>query len=60
MTQILTVKDAAVLLQLEEETVREWLRKGWIPGRRIGRIWRINEDELLEFLCSTPSTKQAK
>jgi excisionase family DNA binding protein len=37
-------------LQASEETVRDWLRRGRIPGRRVGRSWRISEDALLDWL----------
>lgn len=50
MAKILTVRQAAELLQASEETVRDWLRRGRIPGRRVGRSWRISEDALLDWL----------
>lgn len=50
MARILTVKQAAELLQADADTVREWLRRGRIPGRRIGREWRISEDALQDWL----------
>jgi excisionase family DNA binding protein len=50
MAKILTVRQAAELLQASEETVRDWLRRGRIPGRRVGRSWRISEEALLDWL----------
>ncbi len=50
MARILTVRQAAEVLQASEETVRDWLRRGRIPGRRVGRSWRISEDALLDWL----------
>lgn len=46
----LTVKQAAEVLQADPNTVRDWLRRGRIPGRRIGRDWRISEDALNDWL----------
>lgn len=48
--RILTVVEAAAALQLHPDTVRERLRKGELPGRRVGRSWRITEESLLRYL----------
>ena len=58
MPGILTVRQAAELLQAEERTVRSWLRQGRIPGRRIGREWRISEDGLHRWLNSGQSARR--
>lgn len=50
--RVYTVKEAAQVLQLNEEVVRRKLRKGELPGKRIGRDWRILEDDLKAFLRS--------
>jgi len=50
MARILTTAQAADLLQVDADTVRKWLRRGRIPGRRIARDWRIPEDALLEWI----------
>lgn len=46
MGRILTVEQAAEKLQVRPNTVRAWLRQGKIPGRKIGRVYRVPEDEL--------------
>ena len=48
--KILTVPQAAVQLQVSERTVYEWLRDGKIPGRKIGKVWRMSADALQNFL----------
>ncbi len=53
MAQILTVEQAALKLQVKPHTVREYLKRGMIPGRKLGRSWRIVETELEWFLSST-------
>jgi len=57
MTRILTVKEAAEALQVQEKTARAWLKQGLVPGKKVGRVWRINEDELLEAMRSTAPAK---
>ena len=46
MARILTVEQAAAKLQISTKTTREMLRLGKLPGRKIGRAWRVSENEL--------------
>lgn len=50
MARILTTEEVAEKLHVKPLTVRKYLRKGIIPGRRLGREWRIPEAELESFL----------
>ncbi|MDO8683312.1 MAG: helix-turn-helix domain-containing protein [Armatimonadota bacterium] len=55
MARILTVEQVAEKLQVKPLTVREYLRKGKIPGRKLGRAWRVVETDLEWFLSGKPS-----
>ena len=44
--RILTAQQAAELLQIHPETMRRMLKRGRIPGHKIGRAWRILESEI--------------
>ena len=46
MARALTVEQAAEFLQVSPYTVRQWLRTGKIPGRKIGRVYRILDTDL--------------
>jgi excisionase family DNA binding protein len=48
--KILTVPQAAEQLQVSERTVYEWLRDGKLPGRKIGKVWRLSADAIVDFL----------
>ena len=48
--RILTVPQAAEQLQVSERTVYEWLRDGKLPGRKIGKMWRLSADAINDFL----------
>lgn len=48
--RILTVSQAAEHLQVSERTVYEWLRDGKLPGRKIGKVWRMSADAINDFL----------
>lgn len=50
---MLTPEGAAELLQVSPATVRDWARRGLIPGRRFGRLWRFDKQELEGSGCST-------
>ena len=37
----ITVREAAVRLQVRRDTVYRWLRSGKLQGRQWGRTWRV-------------------
>lgn len=47
---ILTVTDVAERLQLDPETIRRYINRGDIVAYKIGKEWRIEEDDLMEFI----------
>jgi excisionase family DNA binding protein len=50
MSRILTVEQAADKLQMSSKIVREYLRVGKLPGRKIGRAWRVLESDLEAYV----------
>ena len=49
--EVLTLAQAAELLQVEEDTVRELAEAGELPGRDVGGEWRFSRDALLAWLA---------
>ena len=49
-TQIMTTKEIAKYLGVHEMTVYRWLKKGVLPGFKIGRRWRSKKDILDAYL----------
>jgi excisionase family DNA binding protein len=50
---LLTVKEAAEFSRVTPKTVRRWLNNSEHPLKGVkinGRSWRINEDDLIEYL----------
>lgn len=45
-----TPQQAAEILSISEKTLMNWLRAGKIKGVKVGRLWRIMEQDLEEFL----------
>jgi len=48
--KLLTPAQVAERLQITERTVYEWIRGDRLPALKIGRLWRIRQDELEAFL----------
>jgi len=44
------VDDLVKILPITSLTIREYLRKGKIKGRKIGRLWYVSEGNLEAFL----------
>ena len=45
-----TPEQVAALLQVNQITVRRWLRSGKLKGSRLGaRLWRVSQKQLDEF-----------
>ena len=65
MEQLLTVEQVAERLQVNEQTVRRWLREGELTGIPFGGRtgWRMSEEDLQAFLdrrrTTEDSTKKA-
>ena len=51
---VLTVADVAALLDLKPYTVKEYARRGILPGRKLGRTWRFLRPELEEAIRHLP------
>jgi len=49
MKEILDLKEVAQYLGLNKRTVYNLVRKGEIPGTRIGRQWRVKKESLDEL-----------
>lgn len=45
-SRVLTVPQAAEKLQMNPDIVRDYLRLGKMPGRKIGKAWRVLESDL--------------
>ena len=48
--EILTLQQAAAMLQISERTLQRLLKSGEIPGTQIGGQWRFDRDQLRAFV----------
>jgi len=49
--QLATVRETAVALRIDPETVRDFCAKGWLPYVRWGKQLRIRHSTIEEFLA---------
>ncbi|MCE9566999.1 MAG: helix-turn-helix domain-containing protein [Planctomycetes bacterium] len=47
---LMTPREVAIYLGMHEETIREALREGRLPGVRLGRSWRVPARLLNEWI----------
>lgn len=50
MEKYYSVKQVAETVNVHTNTVYAWIKKGWLKAQRIGKIFRIYESDLQEFL----------
>src|SRR5919109_3938784 len=48
--RLITPEDAADRLAVSKNTILDWLRSGQLRGVKAGRLWRLRERDLAEFL----------
>lgn len=53
----LTVKETANLLKVSEQSIHSYIKKGFIPAKKIGRILLINRTDLDNSLEGVKSLK---
>jgi len=46
----LTPQEVSSLLQISVYTVRRWIKQGELPAYKVGRLWRIKNSDLEQWL----------
>jgi excisionase family DNA binding protein len=49
--KLLTLKEVAAYARVSMSTVRRWVRNEGLPAYKAGRQKRVDETELVRFLC---------
>ena len=55
---ILTIKQAAKLLQVDPNTIYRWARAGKFPASKIGKEWRVLRSDVIKFVESKKAQTQ--
>lgn len=48
--EILSVEALTIILGMSKNTILKLLNEGVIPGRKVGKKWRVLKEELIESL----------
>jgi excisionase family DNA binding protein len=48
--EILTIEQAAKMLQVSARTIQRLVKTGTIPGRQVGTKWRFHRDQLRDWV----------
>jgi excisionase family DNA binding protein len=54
--EYLTAEQVAEKLQMHPTIIRRMLAAGELPGRKLGKSWRVVASELREFMSQKPAT----
>ena len=52
---ILLSSEAAAMLRCTDDTIVDYLQRGWIRGRRVGKRWLIDRDSIDQLLATGTS-----
>ena len=55
-----SVEELSHILNLHPKTVRRFIREGKIRGKKIGRAWKVHQDDLREFAHGELKTDEDK
>lgn len=50
MTKLYTTEEVAEILKYDVQTIRRFIREGKLPGHKIGKEYRIQEEDFEFFL----------
>ena len=59
-TQIMTVEEVADFLKLSKITIYKLVKKGQLPGFRVGNSWRFRKETVLEIISQQTDTDAKK
>lgn len=50
--ELFTCSDVAKMFKVKEITVWDWIRKGKLPAYKIGKMYRISQEQIDAFVDS--------
>lgn len=58
--RLYTVEELSELLEVQETTIRKYLRDGRLRGRKLARRWYVSEDSLAEYFSESEPVKESE
>lgn len=56
--QLLTLEEAAERLKISKFTVRRFIEIGKLEGVRVGRQWRVTEEEIKRYIAANTQKRE--
>ena len=50
MDEYITTKEIGKIFKVQEITIRRWITIGWLPAIKIGKMYRIQKQDLEKFI----------
>ena len=57
--RFLKAEEVAAMLGLSYNSILKHLKSGKLPGRRVGRVWRVSEADLRRFIAGVNAPTEA-
>ena len=57
MDKLLTLYEVANILNVHYRTVLNWIKEDRLKANKLGRVWRVSEEELEKFIKSKKPNK---
>lgn len=57
LSENLTVKETAELLKVSEQSIHNYIKKGFIPAKKVGRVLLIKRTDVEESLSEVKSLR---
>lgn len=54
------IEQAAQYLDVNKDTIRNWIKKGSIPAKKVGKLWRFKRSEIDEWIKSGRSANASQ
>lgn len=51
------IEQAAQYIDVNKDTIRNWIKKGSIPAHKVGKLWKFKKSELDEWIKSGKSAE---
>ena len=51
------IEQAAQYLDVNKDTIRNWIKKGSVPAHKVGKLWKFKKSELDEWIKSGKSAE---
>ena len=48
--ELLTIKEVSQILKTSDKTIRQYISNGELPAAKVGKSWRVDKEDLYQFI----------